>query len=61
MIILADISDSLYMALAADSLEELVKPELLPEWTTIKPIWFPRCDTPENAAYDKRTPGKNLQ
>jgi hypothetical protein len=45
------------MALAGDTLDELVKPNLRAEWTNSKIDWFPRSDTPENAAYDKRTPG----
>ena len=50
-------TDSLYMALAGDSVEELVKPELREEYEKIKDQWFPRTDSPEHAAYDKRTPG----
>ena len=50
-------TDSAYMALAGESIEELVKPELRAEFAASKHLWFPRRDTPENAAYDKRTPG----
>ena len=50
-------TDSLYMALAGDSVEELVKRERKEEFELAKSTWFPRRDTPENAAYDKRTPG----
>ncbi|XP_063687079.1 uncharacterized protein LOC134820563 [Bolinopsis microptera] len=50
-------TDSLYMALAADTLDELIKPELRQDWTQIKLQWFPRTDTEEHAAYDRRTPG----
>ena len=46
------------MALAADTLDELVTADLKSEWLRAKSQWFPRSDTPENAAYDKRTPGK---
>ena len=46
------------MALAADTLDELVTADLKSEWLIAKGQWFPRSDTPENAAYDKRTPGK---
>lgn len=52
------ISDSLYMALSGNSLEEVIKPELREEWDSIKHLWFPRTDNEENKAYDKRTPGK---
>ena len=54
------LADSLYLALSADSLDELVKPELREEWTDTKRKVFPRTDTPENTAYDKRTPGTVL-
>ena len=50
-------TDSLYMALAGDSVEELVKRELREEYEAVKSSWFPRTDTKEHAAYDKRTPG----
>ena len=50
-------SDSLYMALSAESLEELIKPELRKEWGPVKQTWFPREDA-EHSLYDKRTPGK---
>ena len=46
------------MALSSDSLDDLVKPEMRDEWLTVKPLWFPRCDSEENRAYDKRTPGR---
>ena len=45
------------MALSADSIHELVKPELREEWDRIKNQWFPRDDTTENIAHDLRTPG----
>ena len=48
-------SDSLYLALAADSLDELVKPDMREEWELVKQERFPR---PEHKAFDKRTPGK---
>ena len=50
-------TDSLYMAIAGESVEELVKVELREEFETVKSSWFPRTDTKEHAAYDKRTPG----
>ena len=50
-------TDSLYMALAGESVEELIKPERREEFEVAKSSWFPRNDTPEHAAYDKRTPG----
>ena len=50
-------TDSLYMAPAGDSVEELVKPKRKEEFQKVKSSWFPRRDTPENTADDKRTPG----
>jgi hypothetical protein len=49
-------TDSAYMALTG-KFEELVKPELKEEFLKDRINWFPRNDTPENAAFDKRTPG----
>ena len=49
--------DSLYMALSAGNLEDVVKPHLQREFVHVKEQWFPRTDTRENAAYNKRTPG----
>ena len=46
------------MALSGDSLDALVKPGLQREWEDVKNAWFPRTDTPEHEAYDRRTPGK---
>ncbi len=46
------------MALSGDSLDDLVKPDMEKEWQEVKKNWFPRTDTPEHRAYDKRTPGK---
>jgi hypothetical protein len=48
-------TDSAYIALTGD-FEELVKPELKEDFYKNYDKWFPRKDTPENAAYDKRTP-----
>ena len=53
-------TDSVYLALSAETLDELVKPELREEWNTKKHQWFPRTDTQENAAFDRRTPGRFL-
>ena len=50
-------TDSLYMAISADTIEEVVKPDLLSEWVASKHKWFPRTDTEENIQFDKRTPG----
>jgi hypothetical protein len=45
------------MALSTDTLEEVVKPHLRQKYILEKNDWLPRDDTPEHAAYDKRTPG----
>ena len=50
-------TDSLYMSLAGDSVDALVKPERKEEFEAVKSSWFPRNDNAEHAAYDKRTPG----
>ena len=50
-------TDSAYMALSATSLEEVIKPDMQQRFQMEKKNWFPRTDTPEHAAYDKRTPG----
>jgi len=49
-------TDSAYMALT-DSFEKLIKPDLQKEFELERNKWFPRTDTPENIAYDKRKPG----
>jgi hypothetical protein len=50
-------TDSAYIAISGDSVESLVKPELRSEFESDKHAWLPRTDTPQNCAYDKRTPG----
>ena len=50
-------TDSAYIAISGDSVESLVKPALRDEFQQDKCNWFPRTDTPEHKAYDKRTPG----
>ena len=47
-------TNSAYMALAGNSLEGLVKPNNMVEFVAAQHRWFPRQDTPEHAAYDKR-------
>ena len=48
-------TDSAYMVLSAANLEEVIKPDLR-QMHVIEKNWFPLNDTPEHAAYDKRTP-----
>ncbi|KAI8487962.1 hypothetical protein Bbelb_344100 [Branchiostoma belcheri] len=50
-------TDSAYIAISADRLEDVIKPHMRERYENEKHLWFPRTDTPENAAYDKRTPG----
>ena len=50
-------TDSAYIAISGPSVESLAKPELKQELNKDKPNWFPRNDTEENIAYDKRTTG----
>ena len=45
------------MALSADNIEAVIRPELRQEFNSVKTEWFPRIDNPINAAYDRRTPG----
>ena len=47
--------NSLYMALSANTLDELVKVSLRDEWSSVTKKWFPRTD--EHQDFDKRTPG----
>ena len=50
-------TDSAYIAISGPSVETLVRPELKDELEKDKANWFPRTDTAEHKAYDKRTPG----
>ncbi|XP_078681083.1 uncharacterized protein LOC144916013 [Branchiostoma floridae x Branchiostoma belcheri] len=50
-------TDSAYIALSANSLGDVIKPHMRERYNREKSDWFPRTDTLENAAYDKRTPG----
>ena len=50
-------TDSAYIAIAGDSVESLIKPELRAQFEQDKCNWSPRTDTPVHKAYDKRTPG----
>ena len=50
-------TDSAYIAIAGDSVESLVNSELKAEFEADKCNWFPRTDTAEHKAFDKRTPG----
>ena len=48
---------SAYITITGNSVESLVKPELIAEFEQDKCNWFSRTDKPERKAYDKRTPG----
>ncbi|KAI8495466.1 hypothetical protein Bbelb_269210 [Branchiostoma belcheri] len=50
-------TDSAYIAISADRLEDVIKPHMRARYENEKHLWFPRTDNPEHAAYDKRTPG----
>ncbi|XP_038059915.1 uncharacterized protein LOC119730920 [Patiria miniata] len=50
-------TDSAYMAISAPHLDDIIKPHLRDEYQREKSSWFPRDDTPDHRAYDKRTPG----
>jgi len=49
-------TDSAYLALT-EEFDTLIKPELRNEFELDKNNWFPRTDSTENEAYDKRKPG----
>ena len=49
-------TDSAYMALT-DDFEKLIRLELRDEFEQDKSNWFPRTDTKEHKAFDKRKPG----
>ena len=60
-------TDSCYMALSGDSLDDVIKPHLKQDYMSqiygscddrITPVWFPRKCCPKHQAFDKRTPGK---
>ena len=50
-------TDCADIAIAGESVESLVKPELRHECEQDKANWFPRTNTPEHKIFDKRTPG----
>ena len=50
-------TDSAYLAISGDSLDDIVKPELKEAFQQNKHLWLGKDDTPENELYDKRTPG----
>ena len=56
-------TDSIFMAMGVDELDDLVKPELKEKWLReIKPQWFamPKDDPLEHAK-QQRKPGKSKQ
>ena len=50
-------TDSAYIAISSECVENPVKPGMKDEFNDEKCNWFPRTDTVEHAKYDKRTPG----
>ena len=50
-------TDSAYLAISQNNLEEVIREDKRVEFQKEKNMWFPRNNTLENAAYDKRTPG----
>ena len=50
-------TDSAYITISGESVEELVKPGLREAFESDKCNWFPRSDTTEHAKYDRRKPG----
>ena len=50
-------TDSAYMAISANTIDDIIKPDMKAKFETEKHLWFPRTDTEEHAAYDKRKAG----
>ena len=50
-------TDSFYMALAAPSIDELIKHDRLVEFNEVKHDWFPRTCCVKHKCFDKRVPG----
>ena len=50
-------TDSAYLAISKDNLDDIIRPEIKTQYHLEKHTWFPREDTPEHRAFDKRTPG----
>ena len=50
-------TDSAYLAISAESIDDIIKPEIQDEYESDKCDWFPRTDRAEHAKYDKRIPG----
>jgi hypothetical protein len=50
-------TDSAYLALSAEKLEDVIKPEMKQEYEQDKYNWFPDETTKESKAFNKRTPG----
>ena len=50
-------TDSAYLAISGNTLDEIIKPEKRALYEREKNKWFPREDTPAHKAFDKRTPG----
>ena len=49
-------TDSAYIAISGEFIEDLVKPEMVHELKNDNCNWFLQTDTVEHAKYDKRTP-----
>lgn len=54
---MAMITDSLYMALSADCLTDIIKPDMQSLCEKEKHQLFPRTQPPASAAFDRREPG----
>ncbi|KAJ8030844.1 hypothetical protein HOLleu_27376 [Holothuria leucospilota] len=50
-------TDSAYLAISGDSLDDVIKPDMRNAFELEKHLWFPRTDTDEHKQHDKRTPG----
>jgi hypothetical protein len=50
-------TDSAYLGLSGDKLEDVIKPHMKDEYEKDKYNWFPNETTKELKSYNKRTPG----
>jgi hypothetical protein len=50
-------TDSYYMAISTLSFDDVIKSDMKEQYRRERHLWFPRPDTPEHKAYDKRKPG----
>jgi hypothetical protein len=50
-------NDFYYLSISGDNLTDTIEPELKNKFNEEKQLWFPRSDSLEVAAFDRREPG----